>query len=118
MKKFPNQKPWINNQAHHMLSALSLAFRTGNETEYKDMKYGLEQVKSQYREKLNVFYSTAGSGRMWQGLQHVTDNRTTTSTISSTDSLADDLNTFYTERRLSPLVESWSLIILDSPFDI
>ena len=58
------------------------------------------------REKLDGFYSTADSRRM-----HVTDYRTTISTISSTDSLPDDLNTFYacfetsshtTERRPSP----------------
>ncbi|KAK3515067.1 hypothetical protein QTP70_006005 [Hemibagrus guttatus] len=35
-------------------------------------------------------------GQMWQGLQHITDYRTTTSTtISPSDSLPDDLNIFY-----------------------
>ena len=50
----------------------------------------------QYREKLDSFYSIADSGRMWQGLQHITDYKTTTNTISSTDSLPDDLSIFYT----------------------
>ena len=100
VKRFPNQKPWINSQVRHMLRARSIAFKLGNETEYKAAKYALEKAiraaKRQYRVKLDGFYSTADSGRMWQGLQHITDYRTTTSTISSTDSLPDELNTFYT----------------------
>ena len=66
---------------------------------YKAAKYGLKEAitaaKRQYREKLDSFFSTADSGRMWQGLQHITDYKTTT-TISSRDSLPDDLNIFYT----------------------
>ncbi|KAK3562557.1 hypothetical protein QTP86_002036 [Hemibagrus guttatus] len=98
--KFPNQKPWINSQVRHMLRARSFAFTSGNETEYKAAKYGLRKditvAKRQYREKLDSFYSNADAGRMWQGLQRITDYRPTTSTtISSLDSLPDDLNTFY-----------------------
>ena len=70
-----------------MLRARSIAFKSGNETEYKAAKYALEKAiraaKRQYRVKLDGFYSAADSGRMWQGLQHITDYRTTTSTISS-----------------------------------
>ncbi|XP_037400811.1 uncharacterized protein LOC108414208 [Pygocentrus nattereri] len=100
VKRFPNQKPWINSQVRHMLHARSLAYRSGNETEYKATKYRLRKVitaaKRQYREKLDGFYSTADSRQMWQGLQHITEYRTITSNISSTDSLPDDLITFYT----------------------
>ncbi|KAK2917255.1 hypothetical protein Q8A73_004001 [Channa argus] len=74
----------------------ALAFRSGNESEYKAVKYGprkaITAAKRQYREKLDSFYSIADSGRMWQGLQHITDYRTTTNNITSTDSV----NTFYT----------------------
>lgn len=83
-----------------MLHARSLAFTSGNETEYKAAKYGLRKAitaaKRQYKEKLDSFYSTADAGRMWQGLQHITDYKTTTNTnFSPSDSLPDDLNTFY-----------------------
>ena len=63
--KFPNQKPWINSQVSHMLHARTLAFKSGNETEYKAAKYRLEKAitaaKRQIREKLEGFYSTADS---------------------------------------------------------
>ncbi len=83
-----------------MLRARSLAFTSGNETEYKAAKYGLRKAitvaKRQYKEKLDSFYSTADAGQMWQGLQHITDYKTTTNTnISPSDSLPDDFNTFY-----------------------
>jgi len=69
------------------------------ETEYKCAKYGLRiaitVAKRQYREKLDSFYSTADAGWIWQGLQHIVDFTTITSTISSSDSLPDDLNTFF-----------------------
>lgn len=45
------------------------------------------------------FNSTVESRQMWQGLQHITYYRTRT--ISSTDSLSDDLNTFYTRLETS-----------------
>ena len=100
VKKFPNQKPWINTQVRSMLRARSIAHTSGNEAEYKAAKYGLRKAitaaKRQYREKLDGFYSTADSGRMWRGLQHITDYKTTTGTISSADSLPDDLNAYYT----------------------
>ncbi len=45
-------------------------------------------AKRQYKEKLDSFYSTANAGWMWQGLQHITDYKTTTNTnISPSDSL-------------------------------
>ncbi|KAK2918358.1 hypothetical protein Q8A73_002729 [Channa argus] len=101
IRKFPNQKPWINSQVRQMLRTRSLAIRSSNETEYKAARYGLRKAitaaKRQYREKLDSFYSTTDSGRMWQGLQHITDYRTnTTHVTTSTDSLPDDLNTIYT----------------------
>lgn len=63
VRKFPNQKPWINSQVRHMLRARSLAFTSGNKTEYKAAKYGLRKAITaatrQYREKLDSFYSNA-----------------------------------------------------------
>ncbi len=45
-------------------------------------------AKRQYKEKLDSFYYTANAGWMWQGLQHITDYKTTTNTnISPSDSL-------------------------------
>ena len=99
VKKFPNQKPWINCRVRCMLHACTTVFIFGNQTEYKAAKCGLRRAitdaKRQYKEKLGGFYSSADFGQMWQGLQQITEYRNTTSIISSSDSLPDDLINFY-----------------------
>ncbi|GAA6084677.1 ubiquitin-protein ligase E3C-like [Tachysurus ichikawai] len=84
-----SRPPVLGFKEVHQREACSLAFTSGNETEYKAAKYGLRKAitaaKRQYREKLDSFYSNA-----------VADYRTTPSTnFNSSDSLLDDLNTFY-----------------------
>ena len=101
VKKISNQKTWIKSQVHHRLCARSLAFRSGNETSTKLLS--MDWKKSSQQPKV----STADSGRMWQGLQHITDCRTTTNTIISTDSLLDDLNTLYTCFETSSHTTEW-----------
>lgn len=39
VRRFPNQKPWINPQVRNTLRAHSMAFKSGNGTEYKAAKY-------------------------------------------------------------------------------
>ena len=101
VRRFPNQKPWVNREVLHLLRARSVAFRSGNDVEYRAVQYRLEKAiraaKRQHREKTEDFYSNADPRRMWQCLDHITDFRTSskTSTISPSDSLPDDLNAFY-----------------------
>ncbi|KAI3370881.1 hypothetical protein L3Q82_007141 [Scortum barcoo] len=95
----PNQKPWMNSQVRHMLHARFLAFRSGDEMEYKSSKYKLrktiKEAKQLCQQKLEGYYST-DTRRMWQGLQLVTDYKGTTMRISNNStSLPDELNQFY-----------------------
>ncbi|XP_034047300.1 RNA polymerase I-specific transcription initiation factor RRN3 [Thalassophryne amazonica] len=68
----------------------------------KAAQYRLEKAiraaKRQHREKTEDFYSNTDPRRMWRCLDHFTDFRTSSrnTTISSLDSLPDDLNAFYT----------------------
>ena len=93
VKKFPNQKPWINSRVQRMLRARSTAFKSGNEMGYKAAKYGLRRAITAAKRQ---YFSSADSGRMWKVLQQITEHRNTTSFISSSDSLPDDLIYFYT----------------------
>ncbi|KAI3369115.1 hypothetical protein L3Q82_025439 [Scortum barcoo] len=97
--KYPNQKPWMNSQVRHTLHPCSLAFRAGDEMEYKSSKYkprkAIKEAKQLYQQKLEGCYST-DTRRMWQGLQLVTDYKGTTVGISNNStSLPDELNQFY-----------------------
>ncbi|KAI3356730.1 hypothetical protein L3Q82_003409 [Scortum barcoo] len=89
----------MNSQVRHMLHTRSLAFRSGDEMEYKSSKYKLrktiKEAKQLYQQKLEGYYST-DARRMWQGLQLVTDYKGTTVGISNNStSLPDELNQFY-----------------------
>ncbi|KAI4901613.1 hypothetical protein NFI96_028146, partial [Prochilodus magdalenae] len=99
--KFPNQKPWVNSEVLQMLRARSVAFKSGGETELKVAQYKLKKAirsaKRQHREKTERLYSTADPRRMWQCLDKITDFRSRPGNIiSSSGSLPDDLNAFYT----------------------
>ncbi|KAI4900722.1 hypothetical protein NFI96_009191 [Prochilodus magdalenae] len=101
VRKFPNQKPWVNSEVLQMLRARSVAFKSGDETELKVAQYKLKKAirsaKRQHREKTERLYSTADPRRMWQCLDQITDFRSRPGNIiSSSGSLPDDLNAFYT----------------------
>ncbi|KAI4879184.1 hypothetical protein NFI96_009857, partial [Prochilodus magdalenae] len=101
VRKFPNQKPWVNGEVLQMLRARSVAFKSGDETELKVAQYKLKKAirsaKRQHREKTERLYSTADPRRMWQCLDQTTDFRSRPGNIiSSSGSLPDELNAFYT----------------------
>lgn len=62
-----------------MLRARSTAFASGDIEEYKKARYNLRKsirkAKRHYSLKLEGYYTTADSRRMWQGLQHITGYR-------------------------------------------
>ncbi|KAK3514745.1 hypothetical protein QTP70_029693 [Hemibagrus guttatus] len=71
-KIYPNDKPWINCEVRAMLCARSTAFVSGDIGEYKKARYNLcksiRKVKRDYSLRLEGYYTTADSRRMWQGL--------------------------------------------------
>ncbi|KAI4876485.1 hypothetical protein NFI96_000039 [Prochilodus magdalenae] len=107
VRKFPNQKPWVNTEVLQMLRARSVAFKSGDETALKVAQYKLKKAirsaKRQHREKTERLYSTADPRRMWQCLDQITDFRSRPGNIiSSSSSLPDDLNAFYTRFETPP----------------
>ena len=81
VKKSPNQKLWINSRTR------------------STKLQSLDWKKPSQRPKGRTERSWTGSVPLLSpgcGLQYITDYRTSTSTISSTDSLPDHLSTFYT----------------------
>ncbi|XP_054631629.1 uncharacterized protein LOC129181035 [Dunckerocampus dactyliophorus] len=99
-RKYPNQKQWMNCDVRAKLRARSTAFVMGTADDYKKARYDLRrsirEAKSQYRQKLEGYYSTSDPRRMWAGLQHITDYRQQSSVpTSSQTTLPDELNEFY-----------------------
>lgn len=121
IRRFPNQKPWMNSQVRKMLCVRSLAFRSGNTEEYIAAKYKLRETimkaKRQYREKIESFYSTADARWMWQGLQHITDYKSTSDVSSSTVTLPEQLNQFYAHFKTSSSYTHSHSQIAQPPFN-
>ena len=76
---YPNQKPWITGNIRSELKGRAAAFKEcdSNPEAYKISRYALrrtiKQAKRQYRTKIELYYSSFDSRRMWQGLQTITD---------------------------------------------
>lgn len=96
----PNQKPLINCDVRAKLRARSSSFDSGTAEDDKkaicDLCRVIREAKKQYKQKLEGYYSTSDSQRTWEGLQHITDHRQRSSTVTSSQAtLPDELNEFY-----------------------
>ncbi|KAK1792067.1 hypothetical protein P4O66_001845 [Electrophorus voltai] len=106
IKKFPNQKPWVDKTIREALnSRITIAYNagiiSGNTDEYKSAAYGVRravrEAKRRYGRKLETQFQQSGSRSLWQGLRMITDCGSPPSGLMSADeSLANKLNTFFT----------------------
>ncbi|KAK1804591.1 hypothetical protein P4O66_020585 [Electrophorus voltai] len=105
IKEFPNQKPWVDKTIREALNSRTAAYNTGlisgNMDEYKSAAYGVRravrEAKRRYGRKLETQFQQSGSRSLWQGLRTITDYRSSPSRLMSVDeSLANELNTFFT----------------------
>ncbi|KAK1784267.1 hypothetical protein P4O66_003708 [Electrophorus voltai] len=104
IKKFPNQKPWVDRTIREALNSHTAAYNegiiSGNMDKYKSAVYGVRrvvrEVKRRYGKKLETQFQQSGSRSLWQGLRTITDYRSPPSGLMSADeSLATELNTFF-----------------------
>ncbi|KAK1798194.1 hypothetical protein P4O66_000687 [Electrophorus voltai] len=104
IKKFPNQKPWVEKTIHEALNSGTAAYNggiiSGNMDEYKSAAYRVRRVvreaKRRYGRKLETQFQQSGSRSLWQGLQMITDYRSPSSGLMSADEiLAKGLNTVF-----------------------
>ena len=97
---YPNQKPWMNRDVRLLLKARNTAFRSGDAHAYStaraNLKKGIKKAKHHYKKKVEEHFSNSNPRRMWQGLQTITDYRTTKPSPASSDvSFLNELNNFY-----------------------
>ena len=98
---FPNQKPWMNRETCLLLKALDTSFGSGDAQAYStaraNLKRGIKRAKQDYKLRIEEhFANNSDSRRMWQGIQAITNYKSTkASPLISDASLPDELNTFY-----------------------
>jgi hypothetical protein len=102
VRTYPNQKPWITGSIHTELKARAVAIKEqdSNLEAYKKSRYAIrrtiKQAKHQYRTKVESYYTSSDTHRMWQGLQTITDCKGMHSPeLPSGMSLPVELNYFY-----------------------
>ncbi|KAK1784304.1 hypothetical protein P4O66_003692 [Electrophorus voltai] len=104
IKKFSNQKHWVDRTIHEALNSSTAAYNvgiiSGNMDEYKSAAYGvrraMREAKRRYGKKLETQFQQSGSRSLWQGLRMIPDYRSPPSGLMSADeSLANELNTFF-----------------------
>ncbi|KAK1803538.1 hypothetical protein P4O66_020953 [Electrophorus voltai] len=80
IKKFSNQKPWVDRTIREALNSRTAAYNagiiSGNMDEYKSAAYGVRravrEAKRRYGKKLETQFQQSGSRSLWQGLRMIT----------------------------------------------
>ena len=97
---FPNQKPWMTSQVRTLLKVRNAAFRSGDREQYSaaraDLRRGIKKAKADYRRRIEDHLSENNPRQVWQGIQQLTNySGRNTTTVNSSISLAEKLNSFF-----------------------
>ncbi|KAK2920678.1 hypothetical protein Q8A73_000163 [Channa argus] len=95
-----NRKPWINANVCALLKQRDAAFRTGDKTALRTarakLSRAIREAKRAHSKKIHDHFEDSGdTRRMWQGIQAITNYKTTSPDCDRDASLPDALNHFY-----------------------
>ncbi|KAK3559108.1 hypothetical protein QTP86_004097 [Hemibagrus guttatus] len=92
-----NQKPWMTAEVHALLKLRDSTFRAGDKealrTARAKLSRAIKEAKRTHAQRIHGhFQDSRDSRRMWQGIQAITNYKTTPSACDSDASLPDALN--------------------------
>ncbi|KAI5607669.1 hypothetical protein C0J50_6989, partial [Silurus asotus] len=95
-----NQKPWMTAKVRALLKTRDSAFRSGDKTALKTarakLSRGIREAKRAHAKRIHGHFQDSGdTRRMWQGIQAITNYKTTSPACDRDASLPDALNDFY-----------------------
>ncbi|CAJ1076957.1 uncharacterized protein LOC125983400 [Xyrichtys novacula] len=103
---YPNQKPWMTREVQQLLRERNTAFRSGDQVLYSaaraDLKRGVKGAKSDYRRRIEAHLESNNSRQVWQGVQQLTNYKSTLGAAEGEASLAEELNTFFARFEVEP----------------
>ncbi|KAF7691443.1 hypothetical protein HF521_011740, partial [Silurus meridionalis] len=97
-ERYPNDKPWINSpNVRALLKQRDSAFRSGDKVALKTtrakLSRAIREAKCAHVKKIhNHFQDSGDTRRMWQGIQSITNSKTTSPACDRDPSLPDALN--------------------------
>lgn len=99
IRVYPNQKPWMTRDVQRLLRARNIAFRSGDQALYSaaraDLRRGIKGAKSEYRRRIEAHLESNNSRQVWQGIQQLTNYKSTSGPAEGEASLAEELNNFF-----------------------
>ncbi|KAK3536802.1 hypothetical protein QTP86_025583, partial [Hemibagrus guttatus] len=96
-----SQKPWMTAKVHALLKSRDSAFRAGDKMALKTARAKLSQAIREAKHGESTcpengdFKDSGDYRRMWQGIQAITNYKTTSPACDGDASLSDALNDFY-----------------------
>ncbi|XP_076849711.1 uncharacterized protein LOC143497938 [Brachyhypopomus gauderio] len=96
----PNQKPWMTAEVRVLLRTRHSAFKAGDKaalrTARAKLSRAIRESKRAHAQRIHSHFKDTGDTRpMWQGIQAITNYRTTPPSCDGDASLPDALNDFY-----------------------
>ena len=90
----------MNRETRLLLKARDSAFASGDTQAYStaraNLKKGIKRAKHEHKLRIEEHFANSDSRRMWQGIQAITNYKSTKSSpLSSDTSFPDELNSFY-----------------------
>ena len=90
----------MNRETRLLLKARDSAFASGDTQAYStaraNLKRGIKRAKHEHKLRIEEHFANSDSRRMWQGIQAITNYKSTKSSpLSSDTSFPDELNSFY-----------------------
>ena len=99
IRVYPNQKPWMTREVQRLLKERNTAFRSEDRALYNtartNLRRGIRKAKSDYRRRIEDHLDSNNSRQVWQGVQHLTNFRSTIGAVEGDPSLAEELNIFF-----------------------
>ena len=102
VKIYPNSKPWVTKELKEMMTARQAALKEGDREKMKQLQKKIDNKikakKRQYSAKLEDNIQQGNSRQSWQYMSTITGHKKKKGGIvtDSPETLANDLNTFYT----------------------
>ncbi|KAI4878406.1 hypothetical protein NFI96_029705, partial [Prochilodus magdalenae] len=96
----PKQRPWMTAEVRALLKARDSAFKEGDKAALRKarakLSRAIREAKRAHGQSIHSHFRDSGdTRRMWQGIQAITNYRTTPPACDSDASLPDALNHFY-----------------------
>ncbi|KAI5617232.1 gastrula zinc finger protein XlCGF28.1-like [Silurus asotus] len=110
-----NQKPWMTTKVCALLKTRDSAFRAGDKTALKTarakLSRAIREAKRAHAKRIHGHFQDSGdTQRMWQGIQAITNYKTTSPACDHDASLSDALSDFYARFEVQNNVVAWKTI--------